>query len=195
MPCRRDTTPLASRLHYSPLLSLFLSAAPRCAALRERQARSRRDLVTLLPVMSRVRSTFLFAPVAPPALLRCERHAHMHTHNIHAPMPCTRSLLSFPEPPVSLTLSPSLPSVLSLFLFSFTPPPPLILSASRARALGTAPQVLAVRNVHHPIRASCSPPLPGAAIRIGEVPASLHEITSLPLDFTFAEDTPVRSSR
>lgn len=83
----RDTARLR---HYSLSFSAFLSflylpsslfSAPlRCAALRKRQARSRRDLVTLLPVMSRVRSTFLSAPVAPPALLRRETRTRERTY-------------------------------------------------------------------------------------------------------------------
>lgn len=145
----RDTARLRHySLSFSAFLSSFLylpsslfSAPLRCAALRKRQARSRRDLVTLLPVMSRVRSTFLSAPVAPPARFSAARHAHVnvHTHNSRtfAPMPCVLTLLSFFEPPVSLTL----PSSLSLFLsFSlhFFPYRSLACSRSWYRFAGTS---------------------------------------------------------
>lgn len=150
MLCRRNTACLR---HYSlSLLSspLYLLSSPfsaplRCTALRERQARSRRDLVTLLPVMSRVRSTFLSAPVAPPALLRRETRTreHTHTHTYYTPiylLPCrVLTLFSFFESPVSLTLPSSLSSsflCLSFFLHFF-PYRSLACSRSRYRFAGT----------------------------------------------------------
>lgn len=124
--------------------------------LRERQTRgSRRDLVTLLPVMSRVRSTFLLAPVAPPALLLRE---------IYTYVPVPYLLLSFSRSRLVLSAPPPFLFSLSLSLFSITLP------------------VFDVRNVYHPVQASCSPPLLDLATQIGEVSTLLHEITSLPLD-------------
>lgn len=61
------------------------------------------------------------------------------------------------------------------------PPPPFLFSLSLSLFSITLP-VFDVRNVYHPVQASCSPPLLDLATQIGEVSTLLHEITSLPLD-------------
>lgn len=190
----RDTARLR---HYSLSFSAFLSflylpsslfSAPlRCAALRKRQARSRRDLVTLLPVMSRVRSTFLSAPVAPPALLRRETRTRERTYT---QLPYIRShavyLLSSRSSSrlfLSLSLFPSFLFLSALLSLSLSGVLALVVPLCRYKPY--------VTYITPRPRASCSPPWPGPAIQIGEVPAPLHEITSLLLDFTFAENMPV----
>lgn len=154
----RDTARLRHySLSFSAFLSSFLylpsslfSAPLRCAALRKRQARSRRDLVTLLPVMSRVRSTFLSAPVAPPALLRRETRTRERTYT---QLPYIRShavyLLSS-RSSSRLFLSLFLRLSLSLSEFSLSLCTSFLIALWRARARGTALQVQAIRNVYHP---------------------------------------------
>lgn len=164
----RDTARLR---HYSLSFSAFLasflylpsslfSAPLRCAALRKRQARSRRDLVTLLPVMSRVRSTFLSAPVAPPALLRRETRTRERTYTqlpyIRSHAMCTYSPLvlraacfshsSFVSLSLSALLSLSLSGVLALvvplcrykpYVTYITPPSESFLLSPLARSGNT----------------------------------------------------------
>lgn len=154
----RDTARLRHySLSFSAFLSSFLylpsslfSAPLRCAALRKRQARSRRDLVTLLPVMSRVRSTFLSAPVAPPALLRRETRTRERTYT---QLPYIRShavyLLSS-RSSSRLFLSLFLRISFSLSEFSLSLCTSFLIALWRARARGTALQVQAIRNVYHP---------------------------------------------
>lgn len=191
----RDTARLRHySLSFSAFLSSFLylpsslfSAPLRCAALRKRQARSRRDLVTLLPVMSRVRSTFLSAPVAPPALLRRETRTRERTYT---QLPYIRShavyLLSSRSSSrlfLSLSLFPSFLFLSALLSLSLSGVLALVVPLCRYKPY--------VTYITPRPRASCSPPWPGPAIQIGEVSAPLHEITSLLLDFTFAENMPV----
>jgi len=118
--------------------------------------------------MSGVRSTFLPAPVAPPALPRCEIYTYTYVPML--------VFASWSRLALSLFLSLSLS--LSLYFF-----PSLLIFLSRyfcGRYITSSESY-----------SYSSFPLSRPAIRIGEVPAPLHEITSLPLDFTSGENTPV----
>lgn len=85
---------------------------PCLAAPRKVDPSSRRDLVTLLPVMSRVRSTFLLAPIAPPVLLLREIYTYIPVSYLLFSF--SRSYLWFFLPPPT----PFYPFTLSLFLSS-----------------------------------------------------------------------------
>lgn len=76
---------------------------------------------------------------------------------------------------------------------SFYSPPPIPSLCLSLSLFSISLPVFTIRNVHHPVQACCSPPLLDLATQIGEVSTLLHEITSLPLDFTSGENMPVRS--
>lgn len=172
-----------------PLFSPLLYVAPRCA-------KGRPALVVIwLHCYPLCREFGVHSYPLPLLLPRfsAARHAHVnvHTHNsrIFAPMPCTYSPLvlraacfshsSF----ISLSLFPSFLFLSALLSLSLSGVLALVVPLCRYKPY--------VTYITPRPRASCSPPWPGPAIQIGEVPAPLHEITSLLLDFTFAENMPV----